>query len=177
MRPNDKLKICQSIRWILRVFDSLGNTHYPNTKRYIVNSSTCSTTELSTPVTNIVSAVKRYNFIALRYALTYCIEKETKGKTGTAPFRCLDFCHLPQIWLELSSFYQTLWRKRRLASNIATTPSHGVYISQLVYYSRACSLYSVYLRSHRLLNTKQVTQESFFPEDINILLNNNLLFA
>jgi hypothetical protein len=40
-----------------------------------------------------------------------------------------------------------------LDSNILTTTAYGVYISQLIHYARAYSLY-LYFLGHRILNTK-----------------------
>jgi hypothetical protein len=45
-----------------------------------------------------------------------------------------------------------------LDSNIPTAPAYGVYISQLVRYARACSLYPDYWQRRRILRTKLLNQ-------------------
>ena len=45
-----------------------------------------------------------------------------------------------------------------LSSNIPTSPAYGVYISQLIRYSRACSCYSDFLQRHRCLSSKLISQ-------------------
>ena len=69
-----------------------------------------------------------------------------------------------------------------LASNTLIAPSFGVYISQVIHHARACSLYSDFSKSHRILGTKFINsrlfQESsyrifskYFSEDINTFLS------
>jgi len=58
---------------------------------------------------------------------------------------------------------------------IPTAPAYGVYISQLIPYGRACSLYSDVLQRHRILRTKLLNPKwVFFSEDINTLLKSIL---
>ena len=45
-----------------------------------------------------------------------------------------------------------------LSSNIPTSPAYGVYISQLIRYSRACDLYSDFLNRAKLLSQKLLSQ-------------------
>ena len=45
-----------------------------------------------------------------------------------------------------------------LASNTLIAPSFGVYISQVIHHARACSLYSYFSKSHRILGTKLLIQ-------------------
>ena len=72
-----------------------------------------------------------------------------------------------------------------LDSNIPTAPAYGVYISQLVRYARACSLYPDYWQRRRILRTKLLNQgllKNHFilsfktvSEDTNTLLKSILL--
>ena len=45
-----------------------------------------------------------------------------------------------------------------LSSNIPASPAYGVYISQLIRYSRACAYYSEFLKRARLLSQKLLSQ-------------------
>ena len=45
-----------------------------------------------------------------------------------------------------------------LSSNIPTSPAYGVYISQLIRYARACSSYSEFVKRHRCLTRKLMSQ-------------------
>ena len=45
-----------------------------------------------------------------------------------------------------------------LSSNIPTSPAYGVYISQLIRYARACSSYSEFVKRHRCLSKKLMSQ-------------------
>jgi len=49
---------------------------------------------------------------------------------------------------------------------IPTAPTYGVYISQLIPYGRACSLYSDVLQRHRILRTKLLNPKCFFFQKI-----------
>jgi hypothetical protein len=79
-------------------------------------------------------------------------------------FLCLLFwLHLTQIWHQWSTFYHTLWQKRRLQlchykfphldSNISSAAAYGVYISQLICHAWACSVYSDFFQRHRILSS------------------------
>lgn len=45
-----------------------------------------------------------------------------------------------------------------LSSNIPTSPAYGIYISQLIRYSRACSSYSDFVKRHQCLSRKLMNQ-------------------
>ena len=45
-----------------------------------------------------------------------------------------------------------------LSSNIPTSPAYGIYISQLIRYSRACSSYSDFVKRHQCLSRKLMKQ-------------------
>ena len=45
-----------------------------------------------------------------------------------------------------------------LSSNIPTSPAYGLYISQLIRYSRACSSYSDFVKCHQCLSRKLMNQ-------------------
>ena len=46
-----------------------------------------------------------------------------------------------------------------LSSNIPASPAYGVYVSQLIRYARACSIYQDFLSRARLLTNKLLNQE------------------
>ena len=50
-----------------------------------------------------------------------------------------------------------------LSSNIPTSPAYGVYISQLIRYSRACDIYSDFLTRAKLLSQKLTSQGYVHP--------------
>jgi hypothetical protein len=50
-----------------------------------------------------------------------------------------------------------------LTSNIPSSPAYGVYISQLIRYSRACSHYNDFLSRAKLLTTKLLRQQFLLP--------------
>jgi len=50
-----------------------------------------------------------------------------------------------------------------ISGNIAASPAYGVYISQLIRYSRACAQYSNFLERAQLLTQKLLKQGYFFP--------------
>ena len=45
-----------------------------------------------------------------------------------------------------------------LSSNIRTSPAYGIYISQFIRYSRACSSYSDFVKRHQCLSRKLMNQ-------------------
>ena len=50
-----------------------------------------------------------------------------------------------------------------LSSNIPSSPAYGVYISQLILYSRACSHYSDFLARAKVLTQKLLGQQFLLP--------------
>ena len=50
-----------------------------------------------------------------------------------------------------------------LCSNIPSSPAYGVYISQLIRYSRACSVYDDFVARSRLLTLKLLGQNFLLP--------------
>ena len=51
-----------------------------------------------------------------------------------------------------------------LSSNIPEAPAYGLYISQLIRYSRACDIYSDFIDRARLLTKKLLNQGSVVPK-------------
>ena len=112
-------------------------------------------------------------------------------KTPQIQFLCVHpFAYkLPQILYQLSTklydkgddFNFAIINCPHLYSNIPNAPAYdGVYISQFIRFSRACSLYSECLQRHTILSTKLLNQRflknrlilsfKMVSDDINILL-------
>jgi len=75
---------------------------------------------------------------------------------------CDDYCWLvPNLRTKLNDnrddINYIVLQFPHLDSNMPTAPAYGCYISQLIHYARACSLYSNFL-CHRILSTKQLSQ-------------------
>ena len=72
---------------------------------------------------------------------------------GVRPYISADCCF--RVVLNNNQYYHSLTQYLELMdSNIPTTTTYGVYISQLVIYVWAWSLYSDFLQRHHILSTK-----------------------
>ena len=82
--------------------------------------------------------------------------KETTKATSSASFLGIYL----KIWNQSSILYQTVGQKRLLqyCHYKFSTPANEAYISQLIRYARAWSLYSNILQRHRILSTKHLNQ-------------------
>ena len=79
----------------------------------------------------------------------------------------LEFDHQGNLHTRLydkrDDFNFTIINFPHLSSNIPSSPAYGIYISQLIRYSRACSHYKDFLGRAKLLTTKLLGQQFLLP--------------
>ena len=68
-----------------------------------------------------------------------------------------------QLYDKRDDFNYTIINFPHLSSNILSSPAYGIYISQLIRYSRACSHYKDFLGRAKLLTTKLLGQQFLLP--------------
>ena len=89
-----------------------------------------------------------------------------KANTSDDPANCLDLTFIIE---SINRLYTKLYDKRDdfdfhivnfpfLSSNIPSSPSYGVYISQLIRYARCCSYYDDFGYHHKLLVDRLLSQ-------------------
>ena len=66
-----------------------------------------------------------------------------------------------RLYDKLDDFNFTIINFPHLSSNIPSSPAYGIYISQLISYSRACSHYKDYFRSSQVIDYKITWDNSF----------------